>query len=243
MRWPGTSPSLAGLTGWQPDDNLTPFNPTGGKAMGVTERRERERQETRQLILEAARELFVREGYEAVSMRKIAEKIEYSAPAIYHHFRDKESLLAELCLHDFRALAGAFLRIGRIDDPVERIRRIGEAYVEFGLENPSQYRFMFMAEHPEPGTGDALELKGNPEQDAYAFLRLAVREAIEQRLFRPELDNVDLVSQMLWASVHGIVSLHIAHEQKADWIEWQDPRATAQAMMDVTMRGLLRVGR
>ncbi len=210
--------------------------------MGVAERRERERQETRQRILDAARELFVREGYEAVSMRRIAERIEYSAPAIYHHFRDKEALITELCLHDFRALAAVFLRIGRVDDPVERIRRIGMAYVEFGLEHPSQYRFMFMAEGrpAEPQVPD--DMKGNPEQDAYAFLRLAVREAIEQERFRPELADAELISQMLWAAVHGIVSLHIVHHPKEDWIEWRAARATAQAMIDVTTRGLLRAG-
>jgi AcrR family transcriptional regulator len=207
--------------------------------MGVTERRERERQETRQMILDAARELFVFEGYEAVSMRKIAEKIEYSPTAIYHHFRDKQALIEELCVHDFRALAAAFLSIGRVEDPVERIRRIGQAYVAFGLEHPSQYRFMFMTAGVNKDSEASLGMKGNPEEDAYAFLRAAVAEAIAGGRFRPDYADADLVSQIFWAGVHGVVSLHIVHA-KETWLEWRDAQATSRAMSDAIMAGMLR---
>jgi AcrR family transcriptional regulator len=208
--------------------------------VGVTERRERERHETRQLILDAARELFVLEGYESVSMRKIAEKIEYSPTAIYHHFRDKQALIEELCVHDFRALAAAFLSIGRVEDPVERIRRIGQAYVAFGLENPSQYRFMFMTPGVDAsGSEKSQEMRGNPEEDAYAFLRAAVTEAIAQGRFRSGYEDADLVSQIMWAGVHGVVSLHIAHA-KETWLEWHDARDTAKAMSIAVLGGMLR---
>ncbi len=208
--------------------------------MGVTERRERERQETRQLILDAARELFVFEGHEAVSMRKIADKIEYSPTAIYHHFRDKQALIEELCLTDFRALAASFLRIGRVEDPVERLRRIGAAYVAFAMENPSQYRFMFMTAGVDVSDSEASqEMKGNPEEDAYAFLRATASEAISQGRFKPEYEDADLVSQILWASVHGIVSLHIVHA-KETWLDWHEPDATAKAMSDAVLAGMLR---
>src|SRR5919106_923911 len=90
------------------------------------QRRTRELAETRQKILDAAREMFVRLGYEATTMRAIADRIEYTPTAIYHHFRNKEALLAELCAADFRALAGAFQKIGRIEDPIERLRRSGQ---------------------------------------------------------------------------------------------------------------------
>src|SRR6266511_5472687 len=95
-------------------------------------RRTRQREETRRLILNTAREMFVRLGYEATTMRAIADRIEYTATAIYHHFKNKEALLAELCAADFRALAAAFQKIGRIEDPIERLRKSGMAYVQFG---------------------------------------------------------------------------------------------------------------
>ena len=90
--------------------------------MGPKERREREREEIRTRILDAARELFASEGVESVTMRRIADRIEYSPTAIYFHFRDKEALLAELCDCDFRAFAQEFFVIARLADPVERLR-------------------------------------------------------------------------------------------------------------------------
>jgi AcrR family transcriptional regulator len=116
--------------------------------MGSVERRTRERTETRQRILDAAREMFVELGYDATTMRAIADRIEYTPTAIYHHFRNKEALLAELCAIDFRALGAAFQKIGAIEDPIERLRRTGQTYVEFGLRHPMQYQLMFMTRKP-----------------------------------------------------------------------------------------------
>ena len=97
--------------------------------MGVRERRERERTETREKILEAARSLFIEEGFDGVSMRKIADRIEYSPTAIYMHFADKEELFREICHEDFRKLAQSMAGLAQVSDPVERLRRLGSAYV------------------------------------------------------------------------------------------------------------------
>jgi AcrR family transcriptional regulator len=206
--------------------------------MGTLERRAREREETRTMILDAARELFVERGVEAVTMRAIAQRIEYTPTAIYHHFRDKHALLVELCVIDFQALAHAFQRIGRIEDPVERLRRIGAAYAEFGLSNPSHYRFMFMTQR-EPLDETLAHKRLNPEEDAYAMLRATVAEAIGTGRLRPECDDPEGVAQMLWATVHGIVSLHITKHGET-WVAWRDARRTALSMIDAMLRGLLR---
>src|SRR5215468_1634410 len=134
--------------------------------MGPKQRREREKEEVKQKILDAARELFVEHGYEAVSMRKIAERIEYSPTAIYLHFKDKEAVLREICDADFGALAQGFATIARIADPRERLVATGNAYAEFGLTHPNHYRLMFMTPHPPFTKESALE-RGNPEEDAY----------------------------------------------------------------------------
>ena len=97
--------------------------------MGTRERRTREREETREKILGAARDMFAHEGYEAVTMRAIAEKIEYTPTAIYHHFDSKQALLTELCACDFRGLAAHFRGKAVSDDPIERIRSAGRAYL------------------------------------------------------------------------------------------------------------------
>lgn len=211
--------------------------------MGSQERRARERADTRQRILEAAREMFVRLGYEATTMRAIAERIEYTATAIYHHFRSKDELITELATNDFRALAAAFQQIGRIEDPIERLRRIGEAYVDFALQHPMQYQLMFMTPHPVMGVKGIT--RGDPSQDAYAFQRDAWADAIATGRLRPEFKDPEELAQMCWASLHGLLALHIVkHGAKQDhgddWIEWRDARKTAARTSEALMRGVLR---
>lgn len=206
--------------------------------MGTKERRERERQEVREKILEAARDLFASEGYEAVTMRKIADRIEYSPTAIYLHFKDKEAVVRELCELDFLALAQEFGGIAAIADPVERIRAAGLAYADFGVRHPNHYRLMFMTPHPHHADEETPIEKGNPDEDAYAFLLGAVGEAIAQGRFRPGAGDPELIAQTLWAAIHGVVSLQIT---KADdpWCEWQPLPDRTGAMMDLLLRGLL----
>jgi AcrR family transcriptional regulator len=206
--------------------------------VGSAERRSRERADTRQRILDAAREMFVREGFEATTMRAIAQRIEYTPTAIYHHFANKHALLTELCTLDFRALAGAFQRIGRIDDPLARLSRIGAAYVDFGLEHPMQYQLLFMARRPEVPP-EACAPADDPGEDAYSFLRDTCAEAIVSGRMLPECDDPEELAQMCWGSLHGLVALHIAMGEDA-FIDWRDVRATATRMSAALMRGLMR---
>lgn len=206
--------------------------------MGIKERREREREEVRTKILDAARELFATEGYEAVTMRKIAERIEYSPTAIYLHFKDKESVLREICEADFLTLAHELTKIGKIADPVERLQFIGLAYAAFAVSHPNHYRLMFMTPHPAADEETEIR-KGNPEEDAYAFLRDTVAEAIAAGRLRPELGDAELVAQTMWAGMHGVVSLEIA-KAKDDWVEWREITERTRLMNEVLIRGLVR---
>lgn len=209
--------------------------------MVTTTRREREKQDTRQRILDAARELFATEGYDAVTMRKIADRIEYTPTAIYFHFADKEALIRELCAMDFLALARSFQPIAQVGDPIERMKRIGAAYIEFALAHPNHYRLMFMTPSPI-GEADLDQYgveKGNPAQDAYAFLRQAVVEAIAASRFRPGLEDPDLICQTLWAGVHGVAALHIALCNDP-WVEWRPAERRTTVMLEALFHGLLR---
>jgi AcrR family transcriptional regulator len=208
-----------------PDPTLTPS----------AARRERERQETRERILDAARELFVREGFEKVTMRAIADRIAYTPTAIYHHFADKESLIAELCRNDFRALAGRFAKIERIADPVERLRKFGQAYVAFALELPEHYRFLFMTQHPPE---QAHPEKGSVEEDAYGMLREVVSDCIAQGRFRAEYGDPERTAQMCWANCHGVVSLHLNFHDDP-WLDWKDARGTSELAMEALIRGMV----
>jgi AcrR family transcriptional regulator len=202
------------------------------------ERREREKAELRTKILDAARELFVTEGYDAVTMRRVAEKIEYSPTAIYLHFADKDALVRELCYHDFEQFAGLFLEAAAITDPIARLRRSGEIYFAFALAHPQQYRFMFMTPRPpvEPAPGEAAD----PSQNAYAFLLAIVEQAIAERRLRPEHADAELVAQTIWGATHGVVALEIAKGCEKGWVTWRSSEQRCATMMDVLMAGLLR---
>ena len=209
--------------------------------MGPRERREREREEIRTKILDAARELFVSDGYEAVTMRRIAEKIEYSPTAIYFHFRDKETLLREICDADFLTLAHEIAVVAEIADPVDRLRGIGLAYFRFGMNYPNHYRLMFMTPHPPLGDEHEIE-RGNPEEDAYAFLKSIVGQAIAEGRFRGDVTDVDLAAQTMWAGMHGVIALHIA-KCNDHWVDWRPLEARAELMNETLLNGLLRHGR
>src|SRR6476659_7452954 len=114
--------------------------------MGVKERRQREKTQVREKILDAALEFFAREGVEGVTMRALADAIEYSPPVIYAHFRDKEAIIQELCYRQLRSLAQQFANFGALD-PFERLHHIGYVYADFAVDHPSHFRFLFLMPH------------------------------------------------------------------------------------------------
>ena len=204
--------------------------------MGPISRREREKGALRIQILDAARYLFARDGYDAVTMRAIAERIEYSPRTIYLHFQDKEDLVRELCRHDFQAFGADMAKTAKVKDPVERIKAIGVAYARFGAENPNPYRLMFMSGAPDyEGMGEE-EWKGNPEEDAYAFLLGTVQEAIAAG--RMILKDAELITQTLWAGVHGVIALDIA-KCNDPWVEWRPLSKRVKTMVDTLVGGLV----
>ncbi|HEY5281374.1 MAG TPA: TetR/AcrR family transcriptional regulator [Polyangia bacterium] len=203
--------------------------------MGTAERRERQRQGLREKILEAARELFAECGYEAVSMRKIAERIEYSPTTIYLYFKDKDALVRELCGTDFRALGSRFAALAKEPDPVKRLRGIGRAYIRFAKDHPNHYRMMFMTPSPAvPVNSRGIE-KGDPMQDAWAFVTATVKEAMDRGLLAPDEAGPEVVAQTFFAGVHGVASLAVA-KANDPWINWAPLEKQADRMIDSLLR-------
>ncbi|MFM9912723.1 MAG: TetR/AcrR family transcriptional regulator [Methylophilaceae bacterium] len=200
---------------------------------------EQEKSQTRTAILNAARDLFVARGVEAVTMREIARQVNYSPTALYLHFADKETLLKELCSTDFLALADGVHAIMQIDDPVERLNVMGRSYAEFALNHPNHYRLLFMTPQIPCDAKDGLVEKGNPDQDTYAMLMTMVNLAYEAGCFREELKEPSLIAQTLWAGMHGVCALEIA-KQGDPWVDWQPVLTRILMMQDALMRGLLR---
>ncbi len=214
--------------------------------MGTKERREREREEIRTKILDAARDLFAKEGYEAVSMRKIAEAIEYSPTAIYVHFKDKAELMRELCMADFGRMAEENRKVFQIPDPIERIRELGFQYIRFGASHPNHFKLMFMTKPAPEVEMNEQEAKaagaGDPNQDGYALLKMCVEEAMKQGRLRAEMKDADVVTQLLWAGVHGVASLHIVRPEQERWCKWSGVERLSREMIDLLLRGLLEEG-
>lgn len=211
--------------------------------MGSADRRQRQKESLRASILDAARELFVEHGYDAVTMRKIAEKIEYSPTAIYQYFTDKESLVQELCANDFLSLAETFGRLAGVADPIERMYQMGGEYVRFAQSNPNQYRFMFMTPHPRWTweTEERQKDRGNPNRDAYTFLKWTCTQAIEQGRLVPELTDPDLAAQQIWGAMHGIIALQIAMGDD-EWLEWLPLDKLGTSMIETLIRGITLPG-
>ncbi len=201
--------------------------------MAGKNRRLREKQLLRREILDAARALFVREGYENVSMRKIAEKIDYSPTTIYLHFKDKEELMFAVCEETFAGLVHELAAVqNSAKDPVEGLRKGLHAYINFGLRHPNHYLVSFVLPH-EHGQDQARYL--NPEamgMKAFAFLPRGIQECIRQKKFRQV--DVTVASQALWSAVHGLTSLLIVHKE----FPWARKEALAESVVDAAIRFL-----
>jgi len=162
-------------------------------------RRERVRIELRDRIVQTALTIAQSDGWANVSMRGIAEAIEYSAPALYHHFDGREDLIQQIRKHGYQLFHA---RLATIDDrdPVQRLLAMTIQHVDFAFENPELFSAMFGLRGALPLTGEAL-----PEQRLIGeMIDGAVREILGKDVATPEYnDAID----MIWASVHGIVSL------------------------------------
>ena len=199
--------------------------------MGVKERRAREKEQLRRQILSAARELFVNEGYESVSMRKIASKIEYSPTTIYLYFKDKADLLDSVCKETLLDLLTT-LELLKADksDPVETLRKSGRAYVEFGLKYPQDYKLTFVV-RPQFQKGLGLQ-EGSVGERVFNYLRATVSECIRQKAFR-EVD-VEITGQALWSAVHGVTLLLIDFSD----FPWTGKDKLIDMVIDTMIEGL-----
>ncbi|HBY61160.1 MAG TPA: hypothetical protein DEH78_15165 [Solibacterales bacterium] len=177
--------------------------------MSREERRERYRESLRQEILDAAREMFARQGYEATSMRAIAEKVKCSPGILYHYFQDKPSIMAHLVHETFSRLTARLAAITEdTAPPLDSLRRSGRTYIEFGLENPHHYAVLFAK--PLPTSGDVDAIRAVFETDGHRCfdcLRRIVNRCLQDGVLRPELTDPEEISQSMWAAIHGMVSI------------------------------------
>jgi len=200
--------------------------------MGVKEKRAKNKEKFRREILTAARELFINEGYEKFSMRRLAEKIEYSPTTIYHYFKGKDDLLLAICedfFENFSAQLGHIRAVSQ--DPVETLRQALLYLINFGLENPNQYKLIFFTKSVY-GTRQELVEKESMARNTYFVFQEMVQDCINAGKLR-EID-VDIIVDTLAMGSHGVMAKHIHCEGfSKDRCE-----IVAHTLVDVLLRGL-----
>ena len=173
--------------------------------MGVKDRKERQKTEMRDAILSAALKLFSDEGYDNVSMRRIASKIEYSVGTIYLYFKDRDEIFFELHKLGFEEFYKRQLAVQDVKDPLERLTEHGLAYIQFAIDQPMYYDLMFISRIPAKTIIKQHEWKSGNR--TYDILKLNISQAKDAGKFK-DID-IEVAAFSLWSFVHGISSLFV----------------------------------
>ena len=199
--------------------------------MGTKERQDRERQAVTTSILNAARDLFVAEGYQSVSIRKIAERIEYSPAAIYSYFASRDDIFLALAAEGFHLLDAKVQAAMKTDDPLENVRGCWWAFYEFSQEQPAYFELMFV---------DRSVPRITQQWEGFEFLQqmlnnavTAIQTAIDAGAF-PKTLNPNVAMHMLWASLIGPAVVGIRHRLSTG----EDYDALARDVLNATIAGL-----
>jgi AcrR family transcriptional regulator len=185
-------------------------------------KRKGEGEQSRQEILAAAKRLFVDEGYEATTIRRIAARVGISSTALYLYFRDKDAILTEICNETFAALIQRLDAVRRErSDPLKALEEVLEGYIRFGLDHPNEYELTFIAQPRRnfKEADSAEDLGMQAFQGFYECVNAVVRSG-----FTYESDAERLTKQ-LWAGAHGLVALLLL------------PRGIQPADLDSLLRG------
>ena len=191
-------------------------------------------------MLTAARDLFLEAGVSGFSLREVARRVGISPAAVYRHFEHKEALITAACTQGFQIFSSYLVRALSAPTPLARLLAAGEQYRAFGLENPLDYRFIFMSpaeqvcvpQDAQPGT-DERDAQASPQYSTFRFLVDRVSECMAAGVLRA--DQPEPVAVFIWAHVHGLVSLRLATH--LDWLG--DDPAFAEHYRDSVAR-LLR---
>lgn len=186
--------------------------------MGIKERKERHREDLKQLILDTAKALFTRYGYEATSIRKIAAEIEFSPTTIYLYYKDKNDIMYALHQEGFKLLAQKFSSLIYVEHPFERLKAMGRNYMQFALENSDFYELMFIMQEPMQFLDthcDKVEwLEGF---NTFNYLLKTIQDCQGHGYFKGQ--ELETFALLVWSTMHGLCSLairgHLDHIVKA----------------------------
>jgi AcrR family transcriptional regulator len=175
--------------------------------MGIAERKQRQKGQLREQILAAARDIVLKEGFRGLSMRKLADAVEYAPATLYLHFKNRDEIAQELSVRGFQELWTFLEPAASVEDPEERLRAASQRYLEFGVSNPETYRLLFM-EDPEITSA---VLRNAPKEGGEQSIRLLLSafEALQARGRLVPGAEPQRLTEVFWAGLHGIVSLKL----------------------------------
>jgi AcrR family transcriptional regulator len=180
--------------------------------MSTAERKAREKEALKALILKGAKKLFLEKGIEQTTIRNIADEIDYSVGTVYVYFKDKNAILHDLHSIGFQELGGYFKELFAIEDPMERLKKIGHVYIKFALENSEMYDLMFNLKAPMEFLESSEKEGWNEGVETFNSLKTTVEQCMERGHFTGHI--AEPLSFMMWSLVHGMCCLEIRQRTK-----------------------------
>ncbi|MFG4002268.1 TetR/AcrR family transcriptional regulator [Flavobacterium aquidurense] len=187
--------------------------------MSTAERKAREKEALKMLILKGAKKLFLERGIEQTTIRNIADEIDYSVGTVYVYFKDKNAILHDLHSIGFQELGGYFTELFAIKDPMERLRKMGFTYLKFAMENSEMYDLMFIVKAPMEFIESTEKEAWNEGADTFGALKKTVKECMDEGHF--EGHSLEALSFMIWSLVHGMCCLEI--RQRTKGVKFSNP--------------------
>ncbi|KUJ59889.1 TetR family transcriptional regulator [Flavobacteriaceae bacterium CRH] len=187
--------------------------------MSTAERKAREKEALKMLILKGAKKLFLERGIEQTTIRNIADEIDYSVGTVYVYFKDKNAILHDLHSIGFQELGGYFTELFSIKDPMERLRKMGFTYLKFAMENSEMYDLMFIVKAPMEFIESTEKEAWTEGADTFNALKKTVEECMNEGHF--EGHSLEALSFMIWSLVHGMCCLEI--RQRTKGVKFSNP--------------------
>ncbi|MCA1918923.1 TetR family transcriptional regulator [Flavobacterium piscis] len=187
--------------------------------MSTAERKAREKEALKMLILKGAKKLFLERGIEQTTIRNIADEIDYSVGTVYVYFKDKNAILHDLHSIGFQELGGYFTELFAIKDPMERLRKMGFTYLKFAMENSEMYDLMFIVKAPMEFIESTEKEAWTEGADTFNALKKTVEECMNEGHF--EGHSLEALSFMIWSLVHGMCCLEI--RQRTKGVKFSNP--------------------
>lgn len=196
--------------------------------MGIIERKAKEKEDLRELILQGAQKLFVEKGIEQTTIRSIADAINYSVGTVYVYFKNKDAILHALHTQGFVELSGQFSVLSSVTDPMERLKAMGRVYIRYALQNPDMYDLMLTVRAPMAFLSAMNAEEWNEGKATFDALKTTVDQCMKAGHFSGH--ELEPLTFMIWSLVHGLCSLDIGHRAKG--VNLKNPAAIVDQAYD-----------